>query len=481
MPNTTNNNKTDVDNRFSSDIMKIYNNLASCGTVAVARPIKKQNGVGNYYITFKLPNKDQLKAYLLSRNTDEKEAEDIVKHYCRRLLSYEDNKEVFKYFQIMYIGPSNKWFEKDFLFVSHNLQTTMPDSPLSERLKVVEEYLLQRGPFGEDGKNAEDWLKEKKLFYSNNPTNYIPRRRANRANEEYIVQYMFKNHFDDIRDMIDKYREDSDGFTINYGFEQWKRDNGFRDPSKCNCTCVSSRKDIERETNKRRKRDLDIKLRNLTITNPTNETNTTSTAGERLVAATLGVTAATGTVAAVVGTGGGVASTGAIGAAATTAGTLAAANATTTLATATTAAATTAAGLSSWQIVGVLAGGWLGGLATAATAATVYRRWFGGSTEEGRPGNNEDIVDSRQNQEDITRRSTRQSLRNARVGNDVEPQCEEMIEMPDRNDGGRRSPSNEGRHHASLSRGGSGAGDSNRAPSGKCKAKTKHCTQHRTR
>lgn len=382
-------------------------NKLSCDKIIVTRHIKKPNGDGHFDLKYQLPKKVQLKEYLKKNGKSEADAEYMSRVYCGRMTGCSTAQkawdEFYKHYEI-----DHSWWKKDFEFVFRNMLVTMSDFPLEERLKKIEDYLLQRGPFGQDGLDAREWLVNEGLFYSDDPSDLIPAGREMKEYEYEIKKFMLRKDIGETVELIKKFREDSNGFTLSQGFNKWMDNNGLGGLSECSCSCIDQRS--KRHVDKANGGSFESQSINTTLSNFNNESSTHTTTGEKLAAAVVGTTALTGTAAAIFGTGGGAASTGAIGAAATTAGTLAAANTTAAAGgvaaavvgtgggVASTGVLSTVAGLSLAQI----AGGCLGGFAAVASGVAFYKWWVGGGSGAGGVDYNKDIVDGPHDPENPT-------------------------------------------------------------------------------
>lgn len=341
----------------------------SCQEIITTRYIKKPNGNGYFELKYQLPTKEQFMEYLRKNGeNDEEDIDYMANVYCQRMEKCSTAEEAWKEFCTHY-KIDHSWWEKDFEFVFKNMLVTLSGFPLKDRLKESENYLLQRGPFGQDGLDAKNWLESKGLFYSDDPANFIPIGRAMKEYEYEIKKFMLRMDIDETVKKIKKFREDSNEFSLFHGFSKWMDENGLGGSPQCSCSC--SRAHSKRHTDKinRRRRH--------------NEMSTNNTTGEKLAAAALGTTAVTGTAAAILGTGTGTVATGSI--ASTAAGALGAAGVTAgnaTSAALASAAASTATGLAGWSLgnVAILLTGCGIGATGTAIALGCWNKWGRGKS-----------------------------------------------------------------------------------------------------
>lgn len=304
-----------------------------CGEEYLELTIPKIYSNSWYTIYFPQPSDKDLRVYLEGRNKSEDEIEQMVKEYCNLRENPGGSNPFVKW--CMENGIDIDWIFRDFKYVFLHLQSTMPDNTVKERTRTFEEFVVQRGPFGNEGVGAATWLIQKKLFAGHEPKDFIPDREQMEECEEIIKNSLMSRPLDEIVKKRDEFREAAEDFTATHTAEEWLEKNNM--PSKvCMCDCTlpepmhdgvvkvgyyhgrgqGGRRGLRHRNKRSAGNSGGMGEFPPTLTTP-EETTQGPTTADKIIAGTLGATAITGTVATVLGTGATTSTAGAIGAAST--------------------------------------------------------------------------------------------------------------------------------------------------------------------
>lgn len=192
----------------------------------------------NVYYSFLLPQpaKQDVRKFLENTGKSYEEIENMVKNYCDLREGSQANRSPFLQWCLKN-EVDIKWIEESLNKLLLNLQHTKPYKTLSEKMYIFEDFLLQRGWFGDEGLDIDDWMKKNELYAGDKLVNHVPSEKAMKKYESKIRKALSHSSTSLKTEMIDKFRQDAAGFTSTVNFESWFEDNILSN-TKCICPCT---------------------------------------------------------------------------------------------------------------------------------------------------------------------------------------------------------------------------------------------------